>query len=75
LNLLISQRKGIFKNPEKEFEESPKQIKKNKISIKEDTVGALMRSMTTINEEKDKKGLLRPLTYKEKYLMYYNLAP
>jgi hypothetical protein len=34
-----------------------------------------MRSITTINEEKDKKGLLRPLTYKEKYLMYYNMGP
>ena len=30
-----------------------------------------MRSLTTVNEEKDRKGLLKPLTYKEKYLIYY----
>lgn len=78
MNLLISQRKGIFQNPEKKeddrkFDESPKQINKMKRSLKNDTAGALMRSLTTINEEKDKKGLLKPLTYTEKYLMYYNL--
>jgi len=30
-------------------------------------------SMKTINQEKDKKGLLKKLSYKDKYLIYHRM--
>ena len=61
---------GIYHNIEESLHHKHKSAK-GRFSLKK-VLDAAQLSMGTITEEKDKKGLLKKLTYKDKYLIYHS---
>ena len=68
LNRLIGMQKGIYHHVDDSSCAHMQNLKDRLFKV----IDADYINQFTINEEKDKKGLLRRLSYKDKYLIYYN---
>jgi hypothetical protein len=62
--------KGIYQNVEKKPSDFVMNYKRK---MNKGALDIASISMKTINEEKDKKGLLKKLSYKDKYLIYHRM--